>query len=474
MDDRGRQLMCQKYNTTQVPSNFCTFAPIEIMKTILLLGAGRSSGSLIKYLLQKSESKDFKLLIGEKEVHLAEEKIRGHHRGMAFSLDILDAGQRGEAIMKADVVISLLPPALHLHAATDCLRYGKHLVTASYISPEIKALDDEARAKGLLFLNECGLDPGIDHMSAMEIIHRLQAEGATLTLFQSYTGGLVAPESNDNPWGYKFTWNPRNVILAGQGTARYIRNGKYHYIPYPRLFSESVRIEVDGLGRFDGYANRDSLSYRHHYGIEQIPTLLRGTLRYEGYCSAWQVFVTLGITDDTFTIENSERMTYRAFIEAFIPPSVMGSTLEERLARYCGIDPEGPSMERIISTGILEDKTIGIKDASPARILQHLLEQKWVLKEGDKDMIVMQHLFEYTTAEGTSKKLTSSLVVKGDDTIQTAMAKTVGLPLGIAAVHVLEGKFKSTGVHLPVLKEMYEPILQELETLQIRFTENIS
>lgn len=444
------------------------------MKTILLLGAGRSSGSLIQYLLQKAENKEYKLLIGEKEVHLAEEKIKGHPKGTAFPLDILNTAQRGEAIMKADLVISLLPPALHYHVATDCVQYGKNLVTASYVSPEIKSLDAEARAKGLLFLNECGLDPGIDHMSAMEIIHRLQAEGATLTSFQSYTGGLVAPESNDNPWGYKFTWNPRNVIVAGQGTARYIRNGKYHYIPYSRLFSESVRIEVEGYGKFDGYANRDSLSYRHHYGIDNIPTLLRGTLRYEGYCSAWQVFVTLGITDDTFIIENSDRMTYRAFTEAFIPPSVMGTTLEERLARYCAIDPEGPSMERIISTGILEDTEIGLKDASPARILQHLLEQKWVLKEGDKDMIVMQHLFEYTTAAGKAEKLTSSLVVKGDDTVHTAMAKTVGLPLGIAAVQVLEGTFKTTGVQIPVIQEIYEPILRELETMQIRFNERIS
>ena len=444
------------------------------MKTILLLGAGRSSGSLIQYLLQNAENKNFKLRIGEKEVHLAEEKLNGHPRGAAFSFDINDAGQRREAIMNADLVISLLPPALHYFAAADCLQYGKNLVTASYISPEIKALDEEAKAKNLLFLNECGLDPGIDHMSAMEIIHRLQEAGATLTSFQSYTGGLVAPESNDNPWGYKFTWNPRNVIVAGQGTARYIRNGKYHYIPYPRLFSESVRIEVDGLGKFDGYANRDSLSYRHHYGIEQIPTLLRGTLRYEGYCSAWQVFVTLGITDDTFVIENSETMSYRSFVEAFIPPSVMGDTLEERIARYCEIDPEGPSIKRVISTGILEEKMIGIKDASPARILQHLLEQKWVLKQGDKDMIVMQHLFEYTTAAGKQEKLTSSLVVKGDDTVQTAMAKTVGLPLGIAAIHMLEGKFKSKGVHLPVLKEMYEPILHELDTMGIRFSEQVS
>lgn len=440
------------------------------MKTILLLGAGKSSGSLIQYLLQNAENKGFNLVIGDKDPAVAEEKINNHPYGKAIGFDINNAGQRHEEIMKADLVISLLPPALHLPAAEDCLRLGKNLVTASYISPEIKALHTAAEEKGLLFLNECGLDPGIDHMSAMEIIHRLKASGAVLTSFKSYTGGLVAPESNDNPWGYKFTWNPRNVILAGQGTARYIQDGKYHYIPYPRLFSESTKISVEGHGRFDGYANRDSLSYRHHYGIEEIPTMLRGTLRHEGFCSAWQVFVTLGITDDSFIMENTENMTYRQFIEAFVPPSVQGADLEEKISHYCRVDPQGPAMERIRSTGILEETKIGISNASPARVLQHLLEQKWVLKTGDKDMIVMQHIFEYTI-ENKAKRLTSSLVVKGDDTVHTAMAKTVGLPLAIAALLLIEGKLKSKGVQLPVTEEMYVPILKELQSLGIEFVE---
>ena len=440
------------------------------MKTILLLGAGKSSGSLIQYLLQNAEYKGFNLVIGDKDPAVAEEKINNHPYGKAIGFDINNAAQRHEEIMKADLVISLLPPALHLPAAEDCLRLGKNLVTASYISPEIKALHTAAEEKGLLFLNECGLDPGIDHMSAMEIIHRLKASGAVLTSFKSYTGGLVAPESNDNPWGYKFTWNPRNVILAGQGTARYIQDGKYHYIPYPRLFSESTKISVEGHGRFDGYANRDSLSYRHHYGIEEIPTMLRGTLRHEGFCSAWQVFVTLGITDDSFIMENTENMTYRQFIEAFVPASVQGADLEEKISHYCRVDPQGPAMERIRSTGILEETKIGITNASPARVLQHLLEQKWILKPGDKDMIVMQHIFEYTI-DHKAKRLTSSLVVKGDDTIHTAMAKTVGLPLAIAALLLIEGKLKSKGVQLPVMEEMYVPILKELQSLGIEFVE---
>ncbi len=440
------------------------------MKNILLLGAGKSSGSLISYLLKNAENKEFVLKIGDRELQAAEEKIKGHARGIALQFDIEDETQRAEEIRKADLVISLLPPSLHFLAATECLKFGKNLVTASYVSKEISAMHEEAVRQGILFLNECGLDPGIDHMSAMEIIIRLKNKGAAIHAFRSYTGGLIAPESIDNPWGYKFTWNPRNVILAGQGTAKYIQNGKYHYIPYHRLFSESVKIPVEGLGKFDGYANRDSLSYRHHYGIDNIPTLIRGTLRHEGFCSAWQVFVSLGITDDSFKVENSEQLSYREFIEAFIPPSLMGADLEEKIANYCKIDPDGPAMERIRSTGILEEKNIGIKDASPARILQHLLEQKWVLRPGDKDMIVMQHQFDYSL-DGLEKKLTSTLVVKGEDTTQTAMAKTVGLPLGIVALEILDGNIKMKGVQLPVHEEIFMPVLKELKKMGIQFTE---
>ncbi len=441
------------------------------MKKILLLGAGRSSGSLIRYLLNQADNKDFTLRLGDKEKRFAEEKIKGHHRGVAFQFDIEDENQRNSEIKEADLVISLLPPALHFLAAKSCIEHCKNLVTASYISTEIAGLHETATKKGILFLNECGLDPGIDHMSAMQIITGLKKKGAAITSFRSYTGGLISPESIDNPWGYKFTWNPRNVILAGQGTAKYIQGGKYHYIPYPRLFSESVKIEVEGFGKFDGYANRDSLQYRHHYGIDQIPTLLRGTLRHEGFCSAWQVFVTLGLTDDSFLVENSEQLTYRQFTEAFIPPSVLGIDLEEKIAHYCKIDPDGHAMERIRSTGILEEKIIGLRNVSPAQILQHLLEQKWIMKPEDKDMIVMQHQFLYEL-NGQEKKLTSSLVVKGENNAETAMAKTVGLPMGIAALLILEGKIKLKGVQLPVHEEIFEPVLAELERMGIHFTES--
>jgi len=440
------------------------------MKNILLLGAGRSSGALINYLLEKSSELDLVLTIGDKDKKSAEEKLKGHSRGKAVVLDIENEVERNAFVSEADLVISLLPPALHLAAAHSCIRYRKHLITASYVSEPLIALDAAAREAGILILNECGLDPGIDHMSAMEVIHRIKAQGGELRAFHSYTGGLIAPESIDNPWGYKFTWNPRNVILAGQGTARYIQDGKYHYIPYSRLFSDSVRINLEGYGRFDGYANRDSLAYRHHYGLADIPTMIRGTLRHEGFCSAWQVFVTLGLTDDSFTVENSDQMTYRELVESFVPPSTLGSDLEERIAHLCKVDPDGPAMDKIRSTGILQDRPIGLKSATPAQILQKLLESKWVLKQEDKDMIVMQHRLDYTI-DGKLKRLTCDLVVKGDDTISTAMAKTVGWPLGIAAVNLLKGKIRMTGVQLPVHEEIYTPILKELHERGISFKE---
>lgn len=440
------------------------------MKNILLLGAGRSSGALITYLLEKSAELDLMLTIGDKDKKSAEDKLMGHKRGKAIALDIENQDERNTCVSEADIVISLLPPALHLEAARSCIYYRKHLITASYVSAQLQELDAAAREAGILILNECGLDPGIDHMSAMEVIHRIKAQGGKLMAFHSYTGGLIIPESIDNPWGYKFTWNPRNVILAGQGTARYIQNGKYHYIPYSRLFSESVRINMEGCGRFDGYANRDSLAYRHYYGLADIPTMIRGTLRYEGFCSAWQVLVTLGLTDDSFTVENSDQMTYRELVESFIPPSTLGSDLEERIAHLCKVDPDGPAMERIRSTGILQDRPIGMKSATPAQILQQLLESKWVLNKEDKDMIVMQHLMDYTI-DGKQKRLTCDLVVKGDDTVSTAMAKTVGWPLGIAAVNILKGEIRMTGVQLPVHQEIYTPILHELHERGISFKE---
>jgi saccharopine dehydrogenase-like NADP-dependent oxidoreductase len=438
------------------------------MKKVLILGAGRSASSLIQYLLNAATTYNYEITVADASIDLVNQKTQNHPKSRALALDISDMAHTIKEIERADIVISMLPAALHPKIAEQCVKLRKSMVTASYVSPEMKALDADARKAGIILMNEAGLDPGIDHASAMKIIHHIQESGGELLSFKSYTGGLIAPESNDNPWGYKFTWNPRNVVLAGQGTAKYIQDGKYVYIPYGKLFSRLENIHFEGLGDFTGYANRDSLSYRSIYGIENIPTLLRGTLRMPFYCEAWNVFVQLGITDDTYHIEGSEKMNFREFIESFIPTGKGDN--KQRLAEYVGIPAKGKIMDMLEWLGIFENTPIKLKDATPAQILQALLEEKWKLKEGDIDMIVMQHQFEYML-KGKKQSILSSLVVKGDDAIHTAMAKTVGLPIGILTKLILNGQITNKGVCIPIVKEIYNPLLQELEGLGVHFRE---
>jgi len=443
------------------------------MKKILILGAGKSSYNLIQYLLQYANTHQHHIVVGDFNQQAAQERIAGYtHCASAVEFDAQNPAICNKYVSESDLVVSLLPPALHIHAAKACLKWNKSLFTASYVSTEIKALDAEARSKDLLLMNELGLDPGIDHLSAMKIIHHLQQQGANITSFKSYTGGLVAPEYDNNPWNYKFTWNPRNVVLAGQGVAKYIVNNDYKYVPYHRLFTDIQTISVKGYGNFDGYPNRDSLSYREVYGLENIPTMLRGTLRKEGFCEAWNVFVQLGITDDSYKLENSQQMTYRQFIDAYLPAN-NSLSVEERLKNVIGNDKKA-IFDKIVWLGLLTNMPIPLQNASPAQILQHVLEQKWALGQEDKDMIVMQHIFEYEL-KGKKHELYSSLVVKGDNIHSTAMAKTVGLPLAMGAKLYLEGKLDGlSGVHVPIMPMLYEPILEELASMGIVFQEEIS
>ncbi len=452
------------------------------MKNILVIGAGRSASSLIKYLLDNSTKENWNVTVGDVSFDLVKQKTGNHTNARAIAFDVNNDTQREEEIKRADIVISMLPPSMHLNVAKDCVRFKKHMTTASYVTKEMMELNDEAIKAGVVLMNEIGLDPGIDHASAMKVIDHIHAQGGELTSFKSYCGGLVAPECNDNPWGYKFSWNPRNVVLAGQGTAQYIENGEYKYIPYNRLFTQTDTIEVNGLGAFEGYANRDSLSYRKYYKIESIPTMLRGTLRMPGYCKAWNVFVKLGLTDDTYKIEASDTLTYRQLLEAFLPSSIDSlrsdgairkPTTKEKLVAFMRDEMDSEVLNKIEWLRIFDDKKIRLANASPAQILQDLLEERWKLKEHDKDMIVMQHQFEYR-ADGEilkAKKIISSLIVKGEDQTYTAMAKTVGLPLAITTKLILQNKITTKGVIIPTSKEIYEPLLKELETFGIKFEE---
>lgn len=438
------------------------------MTAILIIGAGRSTTSLIHYLLQQASVMQLRITVADMNLALAQEKINGFENASAIAFDITNDTQRQTLIQSHDLIVSMLPAHMHTQVAIDCVHYGKHLATASYVSKDMNALHEEASKKGILLLNECGLDPGIDHASAMKIIDEIKSKGGHITSFKSYCGGLVAPESNDNPWGYKFSWNPRNVILAGQSTAQYLQNGELTFIPYNRLFLQTDTVYTDTHGAFDAYANRDSISYKDIYGLTNIETLLRGTLRQQGYCKAWHVLVSLGLTDDSFIIKNANQLTYKQLVQSFLPTKT--GDVKTNLKNWMGAIFDAEVEAKFDFLELLSNKKITKQEGSPAQLLQALLEEKWLLKDGDKDMIVMQHLFEYTLNQ-QSHKLTSSLIVIGDDENHTAMAKTVGLPLAITIKLFLQGKFKLSGVQIPVKPEIYVPLLAELETLGIVFTE---
>lgn len=437
------------------------------MKKILVIGAGRSSTTLIDYLQKEVATHGWKLVVSDKNIGIVLSKIKGPTQ--AIELDIFNDEQLNKQVKDSDIVISMLPARFHPEIAIRCLKYGKSLLTASYVSDEVKSMDAEAKSKGLLFLNEVGVDPGIDHMSAMKVIDEIKAKGGELLAFKSSTGGLVAPEYDNNPWNYKFTWNPRNVVVAGQSVAQYIDHGKYKYVPYHQLFRRIEKMSILDVGEFEMYPNRDSLSYRETYGLQDIPTLLRGTLRRPGYSEAWNIFVQLGATDDTYQIENSENLTYREFINMFLPYDEK-DTVEQKLCNYVGINMDSESMSRLKWLGIFEDTKIGISEASPAQILQKLLEEKWALEAEDKDMIVMQHQFDYTL-NGKTKRITASLLVKGQDQVHTAMSITVGIPVAIATKLFLTGVIDQKGVIVPTMKDVYEPVLKELEDYGIVFVE---
>ncbi len=441
------------------------------MRNILIIGAGKSASTLIQYLLNKSETENLHLTIGDLSKELAQKKTNNHKNATAIAIDIFDEKQRKAEIQKADIVISMLPAHLHIEVAKDCITFKKHMVTASYISDSMQELDTQAKENNLVFMNEIGLDPGIDHMSAMKVIDEIKEKGGKMILFESFCGGLVAPESDNNLWNYKFTWAPRNVVLAGQGgSAKFIQEGTYKYIPYHKLFRRTEFLEVEGYGRFEGYANRDSLKYRSVYGLDDVLTLYRGTIRKVGFSKAWNMFVQLGMTDDSYKIDNSETISYREFLNLFLPyhPS---DSVEIKTRLYLGIDQDDIMWDKLLELDLFNsNKIVGLNEASPAQILEKILADKWTLQENDKDMIVMYHKFGYEI-DGKQHQIDSKMVCIGDDQTYTAMAKTVGLPVAIATLQILNGNITTPGVQLPISKEVYLPILNELENFGINFKE---
>ena len=441
------------------------------MRNILIIGAGRSASSLIQYLLNKSTKENLHLTIGDLSLELAQRKTNNHPNATAIALDIHNVEQRQTEIQKADIVISMLPAHMHIDVARDCVTFKKNMVTASYVSDAMQSLDAEVKANGLVFMNEIGLDPGIDHMSAMKVIHEIEDKGGKVILFESFCGGLVAPESDNNLWNYKFTWAPRNVVLAGQGgAAKFIQEGKYKYIPYHRLFRRTEFLHVEGYGKFEGYANRDSLKYKSVYGLDDALTLYRGTIRRVGFSKAWNMFVQLGMTDDTYVLDDSENLSYRDFINLFLPYSPTDS-VEIKTRLQLGIEQDDIMWDKLLELDLFNpNKKVGLKNATPAQILERILNDSWTLQPEDKDMIVMYHKFGYEI-NGERKQIDSKMVCIGDDQTYTAMAKTVGLPVAMATLQILNGNIKTPGVQLPIKREVYEPILKELEEFGVIFNE---
>lgn len=448
----------------------CDFLSFK-MRNVLIIGAGRSASSLIKYLLEKSESENLHLTIGDLSLELAQRKTKDHKNATAIALDIHNEAQRQAEIQKADIVISMLPAHMHIEVAKDCISFKKHMVTASYISDAMQALDAQAKENGLVFMNEVGLDPGIDHMSAMKVIDEIREQGGKMILFESFCGGLVAPESDTNLWNYKFTWAPRNVVLAGQGgAAKFIQEGTYKYIPYNKLFRRTEFLEVEGYGRFEVYANRDSLKYRSVYDLDDALTVYRGTIRRVGYSKAWDMFVQLGMTDDTYIIDNSENMSFREFVNLFLPYHPTDS-VEIKLRHQLKIDQDDVMWDKLVELDLFNpNKIVGLKNATPAQMLEKILTDSWTLQPEDKDMIVMYHKFGYEL-DGEHKQIDATMVCIGDDQTYTAMAKTVGLPVAMATLQILNGNIKTAGVQLPIKKEVYKPILKELEDYGVIFHE---
>ncbi|MFC0603162.1 saccharopine dehydrogenase family protein [Winogradskyella pulchriflava] len=441
------------------------------MRKILIIGAGKSSSYLIKYLLDKSESENLQITIGDLNVENAKKLVGNSSKTNIIHLDVFNAESRIAAVKDADIVVSMLPARFHIEVAKDCITYKKHMVTASYVSEEMQDLDDDAKANNLVFMNEIGVDPGIDHMSAMQVIDQIRDKGGKMILFESFTGGLVAPESDNNLWNYKFTWNPRNVVVAGQGgAAKFLQENQFKYIPYHRLFRRTEFLDVDGYGRFEAYANRDSLKYQQVYGLDHVKTLYRGTMRRVGFSRAWNVFVQLGMTDDSYTIDDSANMSYRDFVNAFLPYSPTDS-VELKFRHALKIDQDDIVWDKFLELDIFSaKKMVQLDKATPAQILQKILMDSWTLSQEDKDMIVMYHKFGYEL-NGAKHQIDATMVAVGEDQTYTAMAKTVGLPVAIATMAILNGKITTPGVQIPITKEVYTPILEELKTFGVIFKE---
>jgi saccharopine dehydrogenase-like NADP-dependent oxidoreductase len=441
------------------------------MSTILIAGAGKSSSNLIHYILAHAPHYKWKVIVADGSAAAIHEKINGNPFAHAAVIDITQASERTPLVKEADIVISLMPPHLHILLAKDCLQYKKNLITSSYISPEMKEMDREVKEAGLMFMCEMGLDPGIDHMTATKLIHSIHRVSGVVSCFKSYCGGLIAPESDNNPWHYKFTWNPRNVITAGFGGASYMINGKHIEVPYEKMFEQNKKVKVGDIGQLAYYANRDSMRYLDIYNVPEVQTFMRATLRHPAFCKGWQALILLGLTrqDDAF---ETQGMTWNLLLRQKTGYNGEGS-LRVHVAATLGIAADDKVMPMLQWLGIFDEKPLKEGKHSSADVLLELLLEKWHMEPEDKDMVAMMHELEYLH-KGKKAKVTCAMVIKGDNREYSAMSKTVGLPIAVLSRLVLNKKIvRPTGVLLPNMPSVYRPVLTELAHYGIEFHEMV-
>ncbi|KAA3611777.1 MAG: saccharopine dehydrogenase [Planctomycetota bacterium] len=445
------------------------------MKNILILGAGQSSSYLIAYLLQHAKAMDAFVTVGDLDLDLAKQRIADHPRGSAVLFDVNDAHLRSSQIQNSALVINMLPPVFQDLVAWDCVNHQKHMLSVSYRDQAVRDLDRDAQREGILLLCELGLDPGIDHMSAMKLIRQLRDSGGRIQSFCSYGSGIPAPEQEHNPMRYIITWNPRNVAMSGESGAQYMEEGRIKIVPFHQVFLHTWPVQVQGVGTLEAYPNRDSMAYLEAFGLEDVHTMIRGTLRYPGWSETWAQIVRLGLPNETLRIPNLAERSCREVVEMFLPLNITGAEIEQRVARYLHISPTGNIVEKMRWLGLFSDEKSGCPGDTSAALLIHLLNQKLPLGPEDRDMVVLVHELEveYPGQNRRREKVTSTLVDRGEPGGFTAMAKTVGLPTAIAARLLLQGDLPLTGSHIPTHPSIYEPVLREIAKEGLSFTEEV-
>lgn len=441
-----------------------------MVKRILVIGAGQSSPYLIRWLLEHSEARDWRVTVGDVDLELAASRIAGHARGEAIRFDVSDNQARTRRFTEADIVVNLLPPQFEVPVARAGIDHRTPVITASYLDPRVAALNVQAREAGVLVLAELGLDPGIDLMSTMRLLEEIRRQQGRVVSYESYGSGVPDPAAVDNPLGYAITWNPRNVVMAGQEGAMFLRDRRLRLVPATRLFRTTWPVSVDGVGTMEAYPNRDSLRYTGALGLGDCPTVIRGTLRFPGWCETWHHVVQLGLPLETVQVPGLAGLSWRGLVEAILPADRDGvAELEARVAGFLGLDAADPIMDRLRWLGLFSEAPVGGGARTPAEALVHLLKSRLRLAAGGRDLVILVHRLVFERPDGSRGEVVSTLREWGEPGGMTAMARTVGLPMALAVDRILAGEIGLVGTHIPTHPAIYDPIMDALEAEGIEF-----